>query len=687
MSIVDFPTTQWLQKFYERGFRLVFYNTREKGPSGPAAKNWTERADQADDYKNGQNVGVFTGHEISPGKFLADIDFDWAEGLPLAKHILPPTQFGFGRPSRQMSHAFYTTPSPLPSMVFANIDKKNFVELRGTEQNGTVGLQTMVPPSMHPDDEQLIMRMDGEIGHSEDLARRVTLYSIACMLYFHMGHRGLIHDNRLAVAGFLFHEGLNEDEVLMVGTAVTEACGNNVDDFKLIARTTAARVKNNETVAGRGALIKAIGEDGKKVVSRIKEWLGTRDFAETSDGKIIANHQENIAYALEKLDVKLSFDLFSQKSLVEYPSIGSNDGYKGPLVDTNVRAIWFEIDNRFKFRPTKDFFYDFLENTADSNKFHPVLDYLRSLVWDGEPRLERWLIDSGGAADTDYVRAVSRLMLVAAVRRVTRPGCKFDEMVVLESGQQGLMKSTALRTLCPKDEWFSDDLPLNVDAKQIVERTLGKWIIEASDLSGMQASQVEHLKGMLSRQIDGPVRLAYGRLPIEQPRQSIIVGTTNSYTYLTDSTGNRRFWPVRVTGFNIPWIKENRDQLWAEAYAREQGFEKDGKKYEPESIRLDPALYGSATLQQERRRAEDPWETRFDEAFPRTEKHRLTPDEVWSAIGISIDRRDAKSNDRVLKAMHKLGFRRATIRQSHGKNVKGFARDIEEGQFDMPDET
>jgi hypothetical protein len=673
MSVVEFPQTpSWLAKYYDRGFRLIFYGTKKKGPEGQEALKWTERSDEAKDWRTGRNVGVFTGHEISDGKYLVDVDFDWSDGLPLAKRIMPATGFGFGRASRTISHSFYTSPKPIASRAYDNIDGKPFVELRGTKTDGTIGLQTMLPPSIHPSGEEVKLLMDEEIGHYEDIERHVTLYAVACMIFAHLGHRGAVHDNRMAIAGFLLSEGLSPAEVLLVGSAIVEACGNNVADFELIHKTTIARYKANEPVQGRGALIKAFGDDGKKIVARIKEWLGGSDFQEDSKGRINANNQDNVKLALEKLELGLSFDLFAQKPLVDYPGNGNGSAYRGPLVDAIVRYCWLEVDNRFKFRPSKDFFYDVVENVAHSRKFHPVLDYLRNLEWDGIPRVNEWLIRAGGAGDTEYTKAVSAIMLIAAVRRVTQPGCKYDEMVVLESGKQGLMKSTALRTLCPNEAWFSDDLPLNVDAKQIVERTLGKWIIEASDLSGMQSSQVEHLKGMLSRQVDGPVRLAYGRLPVEQPRQFIIVGTTNSYTYLTDSTGNRRFWPIRIKGFDISWIKENRDQLWAEAYVRERAGE---------SIRLDPALYGHATLQQERRRAEDPWELKLGEVFSREEKHRLAPDDVWGALGLSIDRQDPKAHDRVLKAMHRLGFTRKTVRTTDGKVVKGFSRDPEEGQM------
>ena len=114
--------------------------------------------------------------------------------------------------------------------------------------------------------------------------------------------------------------------------------------------------------------------------------------------------------------------------------------------------------------------------------------YLARLTWDGRPRLDRWLVTYAGAPDTDYVRAVSALPLLAAVRRIRQPGAKFDELLVLES-KQGKGKSTALQALCGVDEWFSDGLPLGVDAKLVIEHTTGKWIIEAAELQGNRGSK------------------------------------------------------------------------------------------------------------------------------------------------------------------------------------------------------
>lgn len=665
----------WLQRYYERGFRLIFFPTKQKGPSGFEALNWPTRSDTIGQWVDGRNVGTFTGHEISPGKFLVDIDFDYPDGLPLAKHILPATGFGFGRSSRPISHAFYTTSEPLRSITFTGLDGKDIVDLRGTDKEGNSGIQTMIPPSIHPTGEELILRNDHELGHSDELPRLVALYAVACILYSNFENRAFTHDTRLATAGFLLSEGLTEQEVLKIGVAVCEASGNNTEDFKTLLASTSQKLKRGDRIQGKTSLIKILGKQGQEIISLIKKWVGSTEFIEDNKGRVLVNNQENVKIGLEKIGLSFSFDVFSYKPMFMNGAVSEGQSMSlEPLIDPIVDQAWLEIDEKFKFRPDFSFFQKVINNVAYKNQFHPVLDYLSVLTWDGIPRIDEWLIRGGKAADTPYVRAVSSIMLIAAVRRVTQPGCKYDEMVVLESSVQGLLKSTALRTLCPNEKWFSDDLPLHVDAKQIVERTLGKWIIEASDLAGKRRSDHEQLKGMLSRQTDGPVRLAYGRIPVEQPRQFIIVGTTNSYNYLSDSTGNRRFWPIRVERFDIPWLKENREQLWAEAVSREKSGE---------SIRLDPKLYAHATMQQERRRAEDPWETKLDETFSRDKLHRLTPEDVWSPLGVPIDRQDEHSHNRILRAMEHLGFRRMTVKRPNEKAVKGFGRDVIEGQVEL----
>ena len=144
---------------------------------------------------------------------------------------------------------------------------------------------------------------------------------------------------------------------------------------------------------------------------------------------------DNIRIALIKLKIILRYDLFAARALIE-----QLPGFGPALDDAAATRLWMQMDQCFKLQPTKDMLADVLTDTARLNAFHPVRDYLDALQWDGQPRLDTWLSDYGNAPDTKYVAAVGALTLIAAVRRVRWPGCKFDEMLVLE-GVQGSSSS------------------------------------------------------------------------------------------------------------------------------------------------------------------------------------------------------------------------------------------------------
>ena len=217
--------------------------------------------------------------------------------------------------------------------------------------------------------------------------------------------------------------------------------------------------------------------------------------------------------------------------------------------------------------------------TSAERLYHPIKEYLSTLKWDGVPRIDSLLIDYLGAEDTPYVRAVTRKTLVAAIARIYKPGVKFDSILVL-NGPQGLGKSTLFAIL--GKQWFSDSLSISdMKDKTAPEKLQGYWILEISELNGIKKMDVEVVKSFITR-TDDKYRQAYGVSVESHPRNCVIVGTTNSDGgFLRDITGNRRFWPVRVSGHSKykPWELKDVDQVWAEAieYYRngEQLFLKD----------------------------------------------------------------------------------------------------------------
>ena len=210
---------------------------------------------------------------------------------------------------------------------------------------------------------------------------------------------------------------------------------------------------------------------------------------------------------------------------------------------------------------------DALALEFERRSYHPIIDYIKSLTWDGIPRIDMLLIDYFGAVDNDYTRAAIRKSLCAAVARVFEPGIKFDLALIL-SGEQGTYKSTFVKKLGM--DWFSDTFT-TVQGKEAFEQIQGAWIIEMAELSGLKKAEVETIKHFIAKREDS-FRPAYGRTVETYKRQCIFFGTTNSRDFLRDPTGDRRFMPIDVRPEYVKksviddLTQEEIDQIWAEAY-------------------------------------------------------------------------------------------------------------------------
>lgn len=210
---------------------------------------------------------------------------------------------------------------------------------------------------------------------------------------------------------------------------------------------------------------------------------------------------------------------------------------------------------------------DALALEFEKKKFHPIVEYLKALKWDGQARIDTLLIDYFGADDNPYTRASIRKMLCAAVARVFEPGVKFDTALILV-GPQETYKSTFLKKL--GKDWFSDTFT-TVQGKESFEQLQGAWIIEMAELSGLKKAEVETIKHFITKRED-QFRPAYGRTTETYKRQCVFFGTTNKDDFLRDPTGNRRFLPIDVrpefVNKSVPndLTEEEVDQIWAEAY-------------------------------------------------------------------------------------------------------------------------
>lgn len=204
----------------------------------------------------------------------------------------------------------------------------------------------------------------------------------------------------------------------------------------------------------------------------------------------------------------------------------------------------------------------------NNHKVNPLTDLLESLEWDGKPRVENFLHEVMKAEDNEYTRECSRLIFAGGIHRAYRPGCKFDDMIVL-IGTQAAGKSTIVRWLNMEDQFFREIK--TISGKEGIEAIRGVWIGEVGELMAMtRVKEAEAVKAYITSQEDS-YRPPYQKNVQTIPRRCVFIGTTNNPQFLTDKTGNRRFYPVKVWSFayklydNEQAVREYISQCWAEA--------------------------------------------------------------------------------------------------------------------------
>lgn len=263
-------------------------------------------------------------------------------------------------------------------------------------------------------------------------------------------------------------------------------------------------------------------------------------------GAVLAT-AKNVELILSNAEWKnvLWFDAFGNseviKKKVPWREKEREDRKYEPWLSADDKRLQHWFSKIYKINTSKIIQNAFTE-VAHKNKFHPIKEYIEAQEWDGIERAERIFIEYLGAKDSHYVRQVTRKILLAAVKRLYIPGCKFDEMLVLV-GPQGCCKSSIIAKL--GRDWFSDSLR-NFENKEAGEHLQSGWIFEISELSAMKKSEIEEVKAFLSKTED-KYRVAYDRQVSDFPRKCVFFGTTNTREFLRDTTGNRRFWPVNVS--------------------------------------------------------------------------------------------------------------------------------------------
>jgi predicted P-loop ATPase len=557
--------------YIRRGFKPIPVPRGEKGPKLP---DWTTLSISEQEvphyFKDTHewNIGLILGEGV------ADVDCDCLEAVTAAQFVLPRTDFVYGRASKPQSHFFYRVGGGLTlnEQCKDPMDRKMIIELRALKKNGTVGQQSIVPPSLHGDSGEVItFHKNGQPASIDgnELAVLVRRAGAMALLALHWPDNGR-HETGLALAGALANSGMAEDDAVKFLTDCYRCVLTH--DLAALERTEAEvrdTYRKHEMGENHTGFTSAIAAIPAEVLGQALEWLGYQRTSGAAGwkGKLVRRNNGSIIPILKNAMIALRgaacwqgvlrFNEFSLKT--ECASVtpwGETVKEWMDHHDARVRE-WLEGEGIYV---KGDVVASAVNAVARENGYHPVRDYLNGLTWDGNERLRRMLADYFGAEDTRLAEEIGRKWMVSAVARVFEPGCQADHMLILE-GKQGIGKSTGLRALF--EPWFSDDVA-DFDNKDAQMGMSGVWCIELSELAAIARRETEVVKAFVSRRVDR-FRAPYERRLAEHPRQCVFAATTNEHDFLKDATGGRRSWPFEVGTVDRKRIVQDKNQLWAEA--------------------------------------------------------------------------------------------------------------------------
>ena len=295
--------------------------------------------------------------------------------------------------------------------------------------------------------------------------------------------------------------------------------------------------------------------------------IGPRDFMRNTKGGILPNTHNRMVALQTSLAGVFAYDSFEATYVYIKPPPWPSDRTAGDQVtEACYTRLTGWMDRELGLSCKR---YDWVDAVAACARHISSLAQAIDLLpeWDGVKRVDSWLIDYAHAEDTEATRIISRMFYLGFAMRILSPGSTIQTVLILE-GPQGIYKSRLCKAIAsPLGPKRFGELK-EISGKDAFIKLRGKVLLEIPELSAFRGRETEHLKAYLSTDVD-IYRPLYGKLDLFYPRSCVFVGTTNERAYLHDTTGNRRYMPVRLVGkIDIEAFQDDAKQLLAEALYR-----------------------------------------------------------------------------------------------------------------------
>lgn len=234
------------------------------------------------------------------------------------------------------------------------------------------------------------------------------------------------------------------------------------------------------------------------------------------------------------------------------------------------RAFAVIVDQLAKLGLPKTMAENYFAASCLDHEINPVKDWIESSPWDGLDRIVDLYSSLGvdESTDTDLGIELLTKWLVTGIRSAFGTKGVAAQGVLVLQGPQNIGKTTWLkRLLNGGPDVFLEGAVLQPDNKDSVLRVIGHWIVELGELDAtFRKADLSKLKAFITSTTDD-LRRPYGRAVEKIQRRTIFCGSVNTSDFLTDETGNRRYWILPVTDrLNIDHGLDMQ-QIWAQAYS------------------------------------------------------------------------------------------------------------------------
>ncbi|MBN8564505.1 MAG: hypothetical protein J0L70_28645 [Leptolyngbya sp. UWPOB_LEPTO1] len=357
--------------------------------------------------------------------------------------------------------------------------------------------------------------------------------------------------------------------------------------------------------------------------------------------------------------------LFRMGDRLRFNTLKKRVEFDGEVVKIGSAKTWFSIRHNFRSgKIAKEDFADILLEAAEINSYSPIVEYLDqvSAQHNADTSILQGLAQRYFGQSDPTQNAMLLRTLIGAVARAYNPGCKMDTALILK-GKQGFLKSSFFLELAGGDGFFTDSFKDCSDKDDLL-KLHSVWIVEWAELETIfRKRDVSATKAFLTSKTDY-VRPPYGRMTDELKRPSIIVGTTNEDEFLSDNTGNRRFWVVEVLKkIDIDLLRKERARIWAAAVA----LYKAGEQWWLTDLEETAAAKIAECYQ-----TSDVWtEPVLD--YVEDRDFVTTPEILDKALQVEISRQSKSEQMRIADILKKAGWKKESKRVD-GKQLKGWSK-------------